>query len=110
ALRFGGLVDSLGLVAFADDAADLSLADRHDEFANRRIARKREDVDRLDRGLERVGVLLRDVNRGEVSGDFGLHVRVLERDRNRGGLIGKASEQRAGTGAARIVSPLFATL
>ena len=48
ALALGLLVDLLGLLALADDAADLPLADGHDELVDRRVVRQREDVDRLD--------------------------------------------------------------
>ena len=73
----GLLVNALGLLPLADDAANLPLADGHDEFVDRRVVRQREDVDRLDLLVVRVVILLRDVDGGDVAGDGGLHVGVL---------------------------------
>ena len=58
------------------------VADGHDEFVDRRVVRQREDVDRFDLLLVRILELLRDVDRRDVAGDGGLHIRVLERDRH----------------------------
>ena len=67
ALAAGLLVDLLGLLALADDAANPPLADGHDELIDRRVLRQREDVHRLDLLAERILELLRDLDRGDVA-------------------------------------------
>ena len=63
------------------NAPDSPLADGHDEFADRRLFRQREHVDRLDLLVERVLELLGDVHRADVTDDLRTHLGVLERQR-----------------------------
>ncbi len=72
-------VELLGLLALADDAANVAVADRHDELAHRRVLRQREDIERLDLLAVRILVPLLHLHAGDVASDAGAHVGVLER-------------------------------
>ena len=78
ALGAGFVVDFFGFGAFADDAADVAVADGHDELVDAGVFGEREDVDGFDFGAVGVLELLGDVDAGDVAGDVGGDVGVLE--------------------------------
>ena len=78
ALAASLLVDRLGFLAFADDAANPALAEAHDELVDGGVVGQRKDIDRLD--FARVGVveLLSDFHCADVTADGGVDAGVLE--------------------------------
>ena len=65
--------------------------------------RQGEDVDGLDLLVVRVVELLGDIDRGDVAGDGGFDVRVLQRHGHRGGLPRRLGEEQAGGRAIAFV-------
>ena len=72
-------VDGLSFFLFAQDAANGSLSDDHQELGHRGFFRQRKEVDGLDPGVERVGELLLDLDRADMTGDGGIHGGMLQR-------------------------------
>ena len=78
ALAFGRRVNRLRLLAFADDAADVPVADGHDELVDGGIVRQREDILAASILAESKGIvkLLRDLHGGDVTEHAGLNIGV----------------------------------
>lgn len=68
-LSFGGRIDFFGLLTFANDAADFSIANSHHEFVDSGIVRQRKDVNSFDLCIVRIVKLLCDINSRDVSVD-----------------------------------------
>ncbi len=79
ALLLGLLVGALRLLAFGDLRLDHPLADGHAHAVDGGAGGGREDVDRLDRHLARVGVGLRHRHVGDHTGDLDARLGGLER-------------------------------
>ena len=90
---------------YADDASNPAVADDHDELVYGGVLGQREDILRLDLAGERIVKRLPDLDAGDVGGDTGFDVRVLERQRS--DLVGSVvllDDHRAGAGVVGVRS------
>jgi len=74
----GFSIDSFGLFALADNAADSALANYHDELIDSSILGQREYVHGFDLFIVGIMELLDDLHRGYIAADLCRNVGVFE--------------------------------